>query len=489
MSNNSGGDSANLSTILDTKSIFDDDFNCQYHDIESMFENSKGKFTILSQNVRSLGGKFDLLRDYLGRKKDTQITCIALQEVWSIARNYELPGYHQFVYNTRDKGKTLNSNCGGGVGFFISNSLDYEVVQFKDEFVEGVYESIWVHLKLNSGRSKVLGCIYRPNTARGDLHRAIVIHKSILKEIKSNKNFSNSDVMVFSDFNADLLNYNSHAATAEYVDFQLELGLLPLITVPTRKYHTSATLIDHIFATKTDNLIKVGVLEDSELSDHFGIAYIENLQVSERIAGPVFRRKITKEATSTFSKLAASVDWDVFETENDDQKYYANVLGKIDLLVDDAFPLQTVVPKSSRVTPPWFTKGLVKSSQQKRKLFAKSKTKPSPQNVENYKNYQKHFQRIHRKAKAEFYSKQFDKYACNVKETWRVLRQAIGYNKKGGQKFPDFFLEEVIRNSGSGKPGDGLDGGGDGDGASAPAPSLPTSDNHRRQSKQVKRLK
>ena len=122
-----------------------------------MFENSKGKFTILSQNVRSLGGKFDLLRDYLGRKKDTQITCIALQEVWSIARNYELPGYHQFVYNTRDKGKTLNSNCGGGVGFFISNSLDYEVVQFKDEFVEGVYESIWVHLKLNSGRSKVLG--------------------------------------------------------------------------------------------------------------------------------------------------------------------------------------------------------------------------------------------------------------------------------------------------------------------------------------------
>lgn len=475
MSNNSGGDSANLSTILDTKSIFDDDFNCQYHDIESMFENSEGNFTILSQNVRSLGGKFDLLREYIGRQQDTQITCIALQEVWSIARNYELPGYHPFVYNTRDKGKTLNSNCGGGVGFFISNSVDYEVVQFKDEFVEGVYESIWVHLKINSGRSKVLGCIYRPNTARGDLNRAIVIHKSILQEIKSSKNFSNSDVMVFSDFNADLLNYNSHAATAEYVDFQLELGLLPLITLPTRKYHTSATLIDHIFATKTDNLIKVGVLQDSELSDHFGIAYIENLQVSKRIAGPVFRRKITKEATSTFSKLAASVDWDVFETENDDQKYYANVLGKIDLLVDDAFPPQTVVPKSSRITPPWFTKGLAKSSQLKRKLFAKSKKKPSPQNDENYKNYQKHFQRIHRKAKAEYYNKQFDKYALNVKETWRVLRQAIGYNKKGGQKFPDFFLEEVIRNSGSGQSGDGLDGGGDGDGASAPAPSLPTS--------------
>ena len=179
----------------------------------------------------------------------------------------------------------------------------------------------------------------------GTLKRAIAIHKSILQEIKSNRNFSNSDLMVFSDFNVDLLNYHTHAATADYVDFQLELGLLPLITLPTRKYHTTATLIDHIFATKTENFIKVGVLEDSEISDHFGTAYIENLQVSKRKAGPIQRREITKEATSIFSKMAASVDWDVFETENDDQKYYSNVLGKIDQLVGDAFPLQNVVPE------------------------------------------------------------------------------------------------------------------------------------------------
>ena len=62
-----------------------------------------------------------------------------------------------------------------------------------------------------------------------------------------------------------------------------------------------------------------------------------------------------------------------------------------------------------------------------------------------------------------------------MKETWRVLRQAIGYNKKGGQKFPDYFLEEVMRNSGSEHSGDGLDGGGDVDDASASALSLPTS--------------
>ena len=78
MTNTSGGDSANLATILDTKSIFDDDFSCQYVDIEKMFHQTEGKFTAISQNVRSLGGKFDLICEYLGRQRGSKLTCIAL---------------------------------------------------------------------------------------------------------------------------------------------------------------------------------------------------------------------------------------------------------------------------------------------------------------------------------------------------------------------------------------------------------------------------
>ena len=39
-------------------------------------------------------------------------------------------------------------NCGGGVGLFISNSVEYEILEFKDGFVEGVYESIWAKLTI-----------------------------------------------------------------------------------------------------------------------------------------------------------------------------------------------------------------------------------------------------------------------------------------------------------------------------------------------------
>ena len=109
MNNITEGHPADLMSVMKTKDIFDDNFECQYFDIEEMFElATANKFSVLSQNVRSLGGKFDHFREYVGRFKENKITCILLQEVWSIGREYNLPGYHSLEYNTRDKDKVLN---------------------------------------------------------------------------------------------------------------------------------------------------------------------------------------------------------------------------------------------------------------------------------------------------------------------------------------------------------------------------------------------
>ena len=83
----------------------------------------------------------------------------------------------------------INSNCGGGVGIYVSNSVDYDVLQFKNKFIEGVYESIWVKIHLGHGKTKILGCIYRPNTNKGDIQRAISLHEAILQELRIDKNY------------------------------------------------------------------------------------------------------------------------------------------------------------------------------------------------------------------------------------------------------------------------------------------------------------
>ena len=50
---------------------------------------------------------------------------IALQELWSIKKSYDLTGYSELVYRTRDMNTDSNPNCGGGVGFYVSNSFEF----------------------------------------------------------------------------------------------------------------------------------------------------------------------------------------------------------------------------------------------------------------------------------------------------------------------------------------------------------------------------
>ena len=285
------------------------------------------------------------------------------------------------------------------MGIYICESLDFEVLQFENQFVEGVYESIWVKLNLGQKKTKIVGSVYRPNSAKSNLNRAISIHESILQGLKTDKAYKHADLLICSDFNIDLLNYDRHQPTTNYVDFQLGLGLLPLITKPTRKYQNSATLIDHIFATKTDTKIKVGVLEDSDLSDHYGTVYMEDLQVPVRRTSSTLMRRITKSSTRHFIDLATTVDWDIYETEDDDQKYYQDLLDKIETMVDTAYPLKLCKSIKRRVVPPWMSNALLESSKVKRKLYRKYKQNPSVSNEKVYKEYCSVYQKTLRSAK------------------------------------------------------------------------------------------
>ena len=83
----------------------------------------------------------------------------------------------------------LNPNCGGGVGLFIDKKYkDYEILSDESVFEPHLYESIWVKIKMKSGRDKITGYVYRPNTAPlANLDKAIEIYNQIIDKIQSNK--------------------------------------------------------------------------------------------------------------------------------------------------------------------------------------------------------------------------------------------------------------------------------------------------------------
>ena len=84
------------------------------------------------------------------------------------------------------------------------------------------------------------------------------------------------------DFNLNLMNYESHQQTSEFLDIMYSNMLLPLITRPTRIISYTATLIDNIFTNHLENYLFSGLLF-TDISDHLPIFCFSYEQSSETI--------------------------------------------------------------------------------------------------------------------------------------------------------------------------------------------------------------
>ena len=113
----------------------------------------------------------------------------------------------------------------------------------------------------------MIGNIYRPNSypkANPTLHNSYLT--DILNTISKSKELNKCKVHIMGDFNLDLLKFNIHNPTEEFVDTMFSYGLIPKITKPTRTQNNTATLIDNLF-TSSLNVDLSGILIN-DISDH-----------------------------------------------------------------------------------------------------------------------------------------------------------------------------------------------------------------------------
>ena len=305
---------------LNFRNIFDDDnviYNenhyCEYVEVDQISKLTKiDNFSTYSHNVRSLSGHFDALVDLLDQAKPHIFSVIALQEIWSISRDFSIPTYHKLEYCTRDMNEPApNPNCGGGVGFFIQSKFSYEVLEIKSSFIPGLYESLWVKIEVSKGKYKIIGNVYRPNSAPlADLARAISIHNEIIQCLKTDNVHKNCEFQIVSDFNVNILNFAQHEQTNTYLESMFSHGLLPVITRPTRIHHTSATLINHIFESNKLKRYLAGIVISS-ISDHFPTFYIEECKTSKIQPKPFKTRVINERTTPAFQNILKTAPWDV----------------------------------------------------------------------------------------------------------------------------------------------------------------------------------
>ena len=83
---------------------------------------------------------------------------------------------------------------------------------------------------------------------------------------------------------------------------------------------------------------------------------------------------------------------------------------------DTFLPIKKVQIKTKTFSSPWITRGIVKSSKLKQKLYEKFLKRKTPHNENVYKNYKRLFESIKHKSKVNYFKERLDRYRNNVKK-------------------------------------------------------------------------
>ena len=113
------------------------------------------------------------------------------------------------------------------------------------------------------------------------------------------------------DYNINILNYDTHSTTVEFVDMLYSHAFLPLMNPPTRITQNSATIIDNIFTYNIRELEcgQNGILV-TDISDHFPIFHIgKKTQIARTGDTYISSRNYSHVNKLSSQQALTEIDW------------------------------------------------------------------------------------------------------------------------------------------------------------------------------------
>ena len=126
-------------------------------------------------------------------------------------------------------------------GFYTKNNLGY--IHRSDLSAQGQndYESLWIEIQNDLGHNTICGVFYRH--PHGSLDNFLNHLSMIVDKIHRKKKYC----VLLGDFNLDLLKFESHPSTENFLSTLGSYYFQPQILQPARITDHSATLIENIF--------------------------------------------------------------------------------------------------------------------------------------------------------------------------------------------------------------------------------------------------
>ena len=227
------------------------------------------------------------------------------------------------------------------------------------------------------------------------------------------------------DFNLNLLNVTSCKRVNEFLDVCMFNNIYPLIHTPTRVTNHSASLLDNIFTNDLEEVFAGVILGD--VSDHFPVFSISNLQLQIKKEHASVKRDFNKENSQLFVNEIMNVCW--FVENHDANEAYNDFLQKYLNIYESCFPIKKSVKKKFK-NKPWFDKPLRKLCNKKCYLYRRYVKKPTPERHEKYKNFRNKVTEEIKETKRAYFKGKFQNAAGDMKNTWKIINGVVGRGVK-----------------------------------------------------------
>ena len=390
-------------------------YKCNYY-LESSFNEdirnhslSSNVLSLCHVNIRSISKNLGSFENYLNLL-DHHFTFVGITETWLKDSNcdlFGLTGYHMIESHRRTQG-------GGGVSIYVRDHISFIGRPDLNQFDNSI-ESIFIEVnkdQLNTTKNILIGVIYRPPNQNMDIFNEKI--SEMLETIRKEEKFC----YLLGDCNINILNYESHRLTGDFVDLLSSYSFLPLITRPTRITASSATLIDNIFTNHIENLdhSTQGLLV-TDVSDHYPIFHINKRLYTGESDIYVTKRIFSERNKQAFKIALNELDWneiyEASETNNAFHRFH-DILGT---LLNKHFPKVRIKRKYNN-RKPWLTDSLRMSIKTKNELYYCYKRINCVKNEVKYKTYKSKLQKLLKVAEKQYYQELLMKYKNNMKKSW-----------------------------------------------------------------------
>ena len=281
-------------------------------------------------------------------------------------------------------------------------------------------KAIWAEIENSNDKNILICCAYRhPST---DIeHFTEYLQKSL-----SNQSVANKHVFLLGDFNINLLNYDSHTATCDFVSLLLSQHYLPYIIHPTRVSDHSSTIIDNIFSnvcnldTKSGNIL-------TQIADHFPQFLIVRKTMSANKTMAYYQHDYSKFDQESFLADFKNLNFEYLNDNlSDVNSKFNRFLASLDDIVKKHAPLKKLTKNELKLrNKPWINSRIRTMMQLRDKLLKSLQKKPNASTKLLYKQFRNRVASELKEHKRTYFHNYFNVNSNNIKLLWNGIKSII----------------------------------------------------------------